>query len=64
MTKGRLDETEKAILVGISAVFNLDICDSFECPDGGCDECPLRRVCVAQEKMIEEINNLVGEMGR
>ena len=64
MTKDRLDEIEKAILVGLSVVFNLDICDSFECPEGGCDECPLHRVCVAQEKMIAEINNLVGELGR
>lgn len=64
MTKDGLDEIEKAILVGIEAVLNLDICDSFECPHDGCDVCPLRKVCEAQEKLIAEIDNLVGEMGR
>jgi hypothetical protein len=63
MTKDGLNDIEKATLRGIGAVLNLDICDSFQCPYDGCDVCPLRKVCEAQEKMIAEIDNLVGEMG-
>lgn len=64
MTKDGMNEIEKATLQGIAAVLNLDICDSFQCPDEGCDECPLHKVCVAQDTLMVEIGNLVGvEMG-
>lgn len=63
MTKDGMNEIEKATLRGIEAVLNLDICDSFQCPDEGCDECPLRKVCEAQEKLVAEIDNLIGEKG-
>jgi hypothetical protein len=63
MTKDKLTEIEKATLMGIGAALNLDICDSFECPYDGCDVCPIRKVCIAQENLMAEIYNLVGEMG-
>lgn len=57
MTKDKLTEVEKARLEGIEVVFNVDFCLAFNCPAEGCEECPLRKVVEAQEKLIEAISN-------
>lgn len=61
MTKDGMTNEEKARLDGIRVVLDLDICAAFQCPYDGCDECPIRSVIEAQEKlqlaMSQAINN-------
>ena len=60
MIDNKLEREEKAVLLGMEAVFNMDICGQFECPNGGCYECPLHEVTVAQEAFLKAIEEAVG----
>ena len=59
MTKDKMTDTEKAKLQGMEIIFNVDICPAFECPEEGCDECPIRRVVEAQEDLVIAIGRAV-----
>ena len=59
MTKNKITDTEKAKLKGMEIIFNVDICPAFECPEEGCDECPIRRVVDAQEDLMVAISRAV-----
>ncbi len=59
MTKDMLTEVEKARLEGMETVFNVDLCLAFECPDEGCEECPIRKVIEAQANLVEAIGKAI-----
>lgn len=59
MTKDKMTDTEKARLEGMEAIFNVDICTVFQCPEEGCTECPLRRVVDAQEDLMIAISRTI-----
>lgn len=61
MINNVLEREEKAILLGMQAVFNLDICGYFDCPSDGCDNCPLQAVVQAQEEFLNTINKAVSK---
>lgn len=61
MINNVLEREEKAILLGMQAVFNLDICACFDCPINGCSNCPLQAVIQAQEDFINAINKAVSK---
>ena len=61
MINNALEREEKAILLGIQAVLNLDICMCFDCPAGGCDDCPLQAVVQAQEELMNAIDKMVSK---
>lgn len=56
MTKDKMTDVEKARLEGMEVIFNVDICPAFECPDEGCEECPIRKVVEAQENLMVTIS--------
>lgn len=55
MTKGAMTNTEKEKLEAMKIFFDVDICTAFECPEEGCDECPIRTVIDAQENLMRAI---------
>lgn len=59
MTKDKMTNGEKAKLQGMQIIFNVDICPAFECPEEGCDECPIRGVVEAQEDLMVTISKAV-----
>lgn len=59
MTKDKMTDTEKARLEGMEAIFNVDICTVFQCPEEGCSECPLQRVVNAQEDLMIAISRTI-----
>ena len=61
MINNELVQEEKAILLGVRAVLNFDICMCFDCPSGGCDHCPLQAVIEAQEDFMKAINKAVSK---
>ena len=61
MTKDKLNQDEKATLLGIQAVLNFDICSCFDCAIGGCDNCPLQAIAQAQEEFMSVINKAVSK---
>ena len=61
MINNVLEREEKAALLGIQAVLNFDICTCFDCPAGGCDDCPLQDVIKAQEELMRTINKAVSK---
>lgn len=61
MINNVLEREEKAILLGMQAVLNVDICACFDCPAGGCDDCPLQAVTQAQEEFMRAINKAVSK---
>ena len=61
MTNDGLVKEEKAILLGMQAVLNVDICACFDCPYGGCDDCPLYAVVQAQSELMTTINKVVSK---
>lgn len=61
MINNVLEREEKAILLGMQAVLNLDICACFDCATGGCDKCPLQAVVQAQEEFMSAINKAVSK---
>lgn len=58
MTKDMLTEVEKARLEGMEVILNVDLCLAFDCPDEGCEECPLRKVIEAQVNLVEAIDKV------
>ena len=61
MINNVLEREEKAILLGMQAVLNLDICMCFDCPTGGCNDCPLQAVIQAQDDLMSAINKAVSK---
>jgi hypothetical protein len=61
MINNVLEREEKAILLGMQAVLDLDICACFDCPAGGCDDCPLHAVNQAQDELMNAINKAVSK---
>lgn len=61
MINNVLEREEKAILLGMQAVFNFDICTCFDCPSGGCEHCPLQAVSQAQDEFMKAINKAVSK---
>lgn len=59
MTKDKMTDIEKARLQGMEIFFNVDICPEFNCPEEGCDECPIRRVVEAQEDLLKAISGTI-----
>lgn len=58
MTKNGFTSEEKAVLVGMGAVMNIDICDYFPCSPEGCEQCPLNRLIDLQSEFLDEIAKL------
>ena len=58
MINNVLEREEKAALLGIQAVLNFDICTCFDCPAGGCENCPLQAVVQAQKDFMNAINKV------
>lgn len=61
MINNVLEREEKALLLGIQAVLNFDICACFDCPADGCANCPLQAVVQAQEELMKAINKEVSK---
>lgn len=61
MTKNGLTSEEKAVLVGMGAVMNIDICGYFPCPSEGCEECPLNRLTDLHSEFLEELSKLTDD---
>ena len=61
MTKDGLSREEKAALLGMGAVLLVDVCAFFDCPNEGCDECPLSRVVDAKAELIRVINEVTSK---
>ena len=61
MINNVLEREEKAILLGIQAVLNFDICICFDCPTDGCANCPLQTVIQAQAEFMSAINKVVSK---
>ena len=59
MTKDGLCKEEKAILAGMMAVLDIDICAYFDCPDEGCEECPLNEVLNKKAEFYKTVNEVL-----
>ena len=58
MTKHGLTSEEKAVLLGMGAVMNVDFCGYFPCPPEGCEECPLNRLTDLHSEFFDELSKL------
>lgn len=58
MTKNKLTSEEKAVLVGMGAVMNVDLCSYFPCSPEGCEQCPLNKLTDLQSEFLDEIARL------
>ena len=55
MINNVLEREEKAVLLGMQVVFDVDICACFDCPTDGCANCPLQAIVQAQEELLKAI---------
>lgn len=58
MENGKLTKEEKATLLGMRAVMNVDICDSFHCPPKTCEQCPLSKIADLHFELMSEMAKL------
>ena len=58
MTKNKLTSEEKAVLLGMGAVMNVDFCGYFPCPPEGCGICPLNKLTDLQSEFLDELARL------
>ena len=58
MTKNKLTSEEKAVLLGMGAVMNVDFCGYFPCPPEGCEMCPLNKLTDLQSEFLGELARL------
>lgn len=59
MTKNGLTSEEKAVLLGMGVVMDVDFCRYFSpCPPEGCEQCPLNRLTDLHSEFVGEIARL------
>ena len=58
MTEKGMTKEEKTIAEGMAYILNQDLCGPFECPEEGCDTCPLHNAAIYLDKFLSALRDI------